>query len=83
MVARGSRRRWLANLSVPGVILVLLAVGIAAAAAAVVAVAREPWDAGSGWSDVGLYGPIAVARGAAAFGVGLLVGRWSAARSRP
>jgi hypothetical protein len=71
----GSRRRWLANLSLPGVILVLVAVGVTAAAAGAVAVAREPWHAGGpGWSDLGLYGPIAVARGAAAFGVGLLAG---------
>ena len=71
----GSRRRWLANLAIPGIVLVLAAVGIAAAAATVVATSREPWSAtGPGWSDVGLYGPIVVARGAAAFGLGLLAG---------
>lgn len=71
----GSRWRWLGNLSGPGLALVLVALGIAAAAAAVVALSREPWrPAGPGWSDLGLYGPIAVARGAAAFGIGLLAG---------
>jgi hypothetical protein len=71
----GSRRRWLANLSIPGVVLVLVAVGVAAAAATIVAMSLEPWHAGTpGWADVGLYGPIVVARGAAAFGVGLLAG---------
>ncbi len=71
----GSRRRWLGNLSGPGLALVLVALGSAAAAAAVVALSREPWrPTGPGWSDLGLYGPIAVARGAAAFGIGLLAG---------
>jgi hypothetical protein len=71
----GSRRRWLGNLSAPGLALVLLTIGVAATVASMVVASREPWHAGGpGWSDLGLYGPIAIARGAAAFGVGLLVG---------
>jgi hypothetical protein len=71
----GSRRRWLAYLAVPVIVLVVVALGIAAATAEALASARQPWMTdGPGWQDIGLYGPIVVARGAAAFGIGLLSG---------
>jgi hypothetical protein len=71
----GSRRRWLAYLVVPALALVLIALGVAAAAAEILATAREPWlQGGPGWQDVGLFGPIVVARAAVALGVGLLTG---------
>lgn len=74
-VLAGARWRWLAGLVVPALVLLLVAVGIVAGLTAILEVARQPWLAGGpSWDDIGLYGPIVVARALVAFGIGLLLG---------
>ena len=74
-ILAGSRNRWLAYLAIPTLALILVAVGGAAVMAQILAAAREPWLVdGPGWESIGSFGTIVVARGAVAFGAGLLAG---------
>lgn len=74
-VLAGSRNRWLAYLSIPTIALILVAVGGAAVMAQILAAAREPWLVdGPSWESIGSFGTIVVARGAVAFGAGVLAG---------
>lgn len=74
-ILAGSRNRWLAYVAVPTFGLILVAVGGAAVMAQILAAAREPWLVdGPSWESIGSFGTIVVARGAVAFGAGLLAG---------
>jgi hypothetical protein len=57
------------------VVLLIVAVGIVAGLTVFLEAARRPWfGGGPNWEDIGLYGPIVVARTLVAFGVGVLLG---------
>jgi len=74
-VLAGARWRWLAGLVIPAGVLVLVAVGIVAGLTTLLDAARQPWLAGGpSWDDIGLYGPVVIARALAAFAIGLLLG---------
>lgn len=69
----GSRMRWLGSKGGPILILLLGAVALPAGLAAAVA---EGSDAAQAFADMGAYGLPAIARAAAAFGLGVLVGAY-------
>jgi len=68
-----SRLTWLAHQAAALGLPVLLTVAVAALAANLVAIPDHEWGM-SAFSRIGLHGPDVVARAAAAFGIGLLVG---------
>ena len=73
----GSRWRWLIRQVVPVLILLGVAVSFATLAAGVMQATREPLYRASfnpGLPDLGLHGPLVVARAFGGFGVGLLLG---------
>lgn len=69
----GSRLRWLLRQAAPVLILVGFAVAFAAMAASILEVNRDAWGRW-GYYDLGLHGPLVVARAFGAFGVGILIG---------
>jgi hypothetical protein len=74
-VLAGARWRWLAGLVVPALLLLIVAVGLVAGVTVLLEAAGRPWfEGGPNWEDMGLYGPIVVARALVAFGVGVLLG---------
>ena len=74
----GSRRRWLLGRLLPIVAVLVTVLAAAAVASDLLATATRPWLAGRpSFEDAGVHGPGLVARGLAAFGVGLAVGAWS------
>lgn len=68
-----SRMTWLARQAAAVGLPLLLTVAVAALAANLVAIPDHEWGT-SAFSRIGLHGPDAIARAAAAFGVGVLVG---------
>jgi hypothetical protein len=74
----GSRRRWLLGRLVPILAVLVILLSFAAVTAGALADASVPWQFGRPtFNDAGLHGPGVVARGVAAFAVGLGVGAWS------
>jgi hypothetical protein len=69
----GSRLRWLIRQTAPILILLGMTVSFAALAASVLEANNVAWG-GFAYFDLGLHGPLVVARAFGAFGVGLLVG---------
>jgi hypothetical protein len=69
----GSRFRWLIRQVAPVAILLGLAVAFAALAASGIQADREIWGQ-SPFLDLGLHGPLVLARAFGAFGIGLLLG---------
>jgi hypothetical protein len=69
----GSRLRWLFGQLAPILFLLGVTVTFAALAASVLEVNNLAWG-GYGYFDIGLHGPLIVARAFGAFGIGLLVG---------
>jgi hypothetical protein len=74
----GSRRRWLLGRLVPILAVLVVLLSFAAVTVGALADASVPWQFGRPtFDDPGLHGPGVVARGLAAFAVGLGVGAWS------
>jgi hypothetical protein len=69
----GSRRRWLGRQLCPILIVLGLTVGFAAIAASILSATRSESDAYV-WVDLGVRGPLVVARALSALGLGLFIG---------
>jgi len=69
----GSRLRWLLRQMAPILILLGVSVTFAALAASVLQASNVAWG-GFAYFDLGLHGPLVVARAFGAFGLGLLIG---------